>query len=96
MIHRDSELPALTRAEQDLIDGYLGALRHLGLANPARATSTYGALIAAQALVSKATAFRDALVEMTDRGETDLYPDTLARALRVLDIEKLASRITAS
>ncbi|WP_163505924.1 hypothetical protein [Fodinicola acaciae] len=92
---RDAELPALTRAEQDLIDSYLGALRQLGRANPARATSTYGVLTAAQALVAQATALRDALVAMTDRGETDIYPDTMARALRVLGVDELASRTTA-
>lgn len=89
---RDTELPALTRAEADLIDSYLSALKYLGRVNPALGESTYGALVAAQALVSHATALRDALSTMDERGETTLHHKTLARALRALDVDTFAAR----
>ncbi|MCQ8190330.1 hypothetical protein [Streptomyces rugosispiralis] len=87
-------LPALTRAEGNLIDGYLEVIDLLGRINPARGRDTYGSLRAAQALVGKATALRDALTLMHDRGESELHTETLARALRVLDGERRAERVT--
>ncbi|MBI0382739.1 hypothetical protein JBE27_42390, partial [Streptomyces albiflaviniger] len=61
-------LPALTRAEGNVIDGYLEVVDLLGRINPARGRDTYGSLRAAQALVGKATALRDALTLMHERG----------------------------
>ncbi|MGP3998934.1 hypothetical protein [Streptomyces sp. 8N706] len=87
-------LPALTRAESDLVDRYLEALDLMGRINPARATDTYGGLRAAQALVGKAAALRDALAVMHERGEAQVHAGTLARALRVLDGERRAGRVT--
>ncbi|MFK8908696.1 hypothetical protein [Streptomyces sp. YS-3] len=87
-------LPALTRAESEFIDAYLGALDRLGRINPARHRDTYGALRSAQALVGRAVALRDALAAMHRRGETELHSETLARALRVLDGERRADRVT--
>lgn len=87
-------LPALTRAESEFIDSYLEVIDQVGRINPARGTHTYGALRAAQALVTRATALRDALTVMHMRGESELHTVTLARALRVLDGERRASRIT--
>ena len=87
-------LPALTRAEGDLVDAYLEAVDLLGRINPARGHQTYSGLRAAQALVGKATALRDALGLMHDRGESDLHAETLARALRVLDGERRSARVT--
>ncbi|WP_438470527.1 hypothetical protein [Streptomyces asiaticus] len=87
-------LPALTRAEGNLIDGYLEVVDLLGRINPARGRDTYGSLRAAQALVGKATALRDALTLMHERGESELHTATLARALRVLDGERRAERVT--
>lgn len=87
-------LPALTRAEGELIDRYLEVLDLLGRINPARGGHTYSGLRAAQALVGKATALRDALTLMHDRGESELHHDTLARALRVLDGERRAGLVT--
>ncbi|MFD1831040.1 MULTISPECIES: hypothetical protein [Streptomyces] len=78
-------LPALTRAECELVDRYLEVVDLLGRINPARGRDTYGALRAAQALVGRATALRDALATMHDRGENEVHAGTLARALRVLD-----------
>ncbi|WP_030809001.1 hypothetical protein [Streptomyces sp. NRRL F-2799] len=86
-------LPALTRAEGELIDRYLEAADLLGRINPARHGDTYPALRAAQALVRTAAALRDALALMHDRGERELYGDTLAHALRVLDGERRTARV---
>ncbi|UZJ32956.1 hypothetical protein [Streptomyces endophytica] len=87
-------LPALTRAEGQLIDCYLEALDLLGRINPARGDGTYRALRAAQALVGKATELRDALALMHERGERELHGETLARALRTLDGERRAGYVT--
>ncbi|MFG3201357.1 hypothetical protein [Streptomyces sp. NPDC048192] len=86
-------LPALTRAEGDLIDRYLETADLLGRVNPARGGDTYRGLRAAQALVRKAAELRDALALMHQRGETELHGDTLARALRVLDGERRTARV---
>ncbi|MDQ0963509.1 hypothetical protein QFZ66_007387 [Streptomyces sp. B4I13] len=87
-------LPALTRAEAELIDGYLDVVDMLGRINPAHHGDTYRGLRAAQALVSKAAALRDALTLMHQRGESELHARTLARALRVLDGERRTARVT--
>jgi hypothetical protein len=87
-------LPALTRAEGDLVDHYLRIVDLLGRINPARGTDTYGALRAAQALPAEAAGLRDALTAMHSRGETELHAATLARALRVLDGERRSERVT--
>ncbi|MEV0226240.1 hypothetical protein [Streptomyces sp. NPDC050704] len=86
-------LPALTRAEAELIDRYLEVVDLLGRINPARAHHTYSGLRAAQALVDKAGALRDALTLMHQRGEHEVHAPTLARALRVLDGERRAGRV---
>jgi hypothetical protein len=83
-------LPALTRAEGELIDAYLAVVDLLGRINPARAADTYSGLRAAQALVARATDLRDALTLMHARGESRLHTATLDRALRVLDGERRA------
>lgn len=88
------ELPALTRAEGELIDRYLEVVDLVGRINPARGRDTYGGLRAAQALVSKAAALRDALALMHQRGESEVHAATLERALRVLDGERRAGRVT--
>ncbi|MEU8033981.1 hypothetical protein [Streptomyces sp. NPDC049099] len=87
-------LPALTRAEGDLIDRYLEAVDLLGRINPGRDGDTYHGLRAAQALVRKAAELRDALALMHQRGETELHGNTLARALRVLDGARRTARVT--
>ncbi|WP_329113920.1 hypothetical protein [Streptomyces sp. NBC_01465] len=87
-------LPALTRAEGEFIDSYLEVVDQLGRINPARGHDTYGALRAAQALVARAAALRDALTLMHTRGEDRLHAGTLTTALRVLDGERRAGRVT--
>ncbi|MCZ9349678.1 hypothetical protein NGM36_07680 [Streptomyces mutabilis] len=87
-------LPALTRAEAELIDRYLEVVDLLGRINPALDGDTYRGLRAAQALVGRASALRDALALMHHRGETELHATTLARALRVLDGERRTARVS--
>ncbi|QGZ47797.1 hypothetical protein GPZ77_04820 [Streptomyces sp. QHH-9511] len=87
-------LPALTRAEGEFIDAYLEVVDLLGRINPSRTSHTYGALRAAQTLVSRATALRDALTVMHARGESEVHAETLARALRVLGGERRTDRVT--
>ncbi|EST22465.1 hypothetical protein N566_26580 [Streptomycetaceae bacterium MP113-05] len=87
-------LPALTRAEGGLIDSYLEVVDLLGRVNPARGSDTYAALRAAQALVGRAAALRDALTLMHQRGEREVHAATLSRALRALDGERRAARVT--
>lgn len=84
-------LPALTRSEGELIDCYLEVVDLLGRINPSRTADTYAALRAAQALVGRAVALREALAVMHLRGETELHHLTLGRALRVLDGERRSS-----
>lgn len=66
----------------------------MGRLNPARATHTYGALRAAQALTGRTAALRDALTLMHRRGEYEVHAETLARALRALDGERRTRRVT--
>ncbi|MEV7872434.1 hypothetical protein AB0P17_41445 [Streptomyces sp. NPDC088124] len=87
-------LPALTRAECEVVDHYLRIVDLLGRINPARGTDTYAALRAAQALPAQVAGLRDALTVMHQRGERELYATTLARALRTLDGERRAGRVT--
>ncbi|MFJ4848208.1 MULTISPECIES: hypothetical protein [unclassified Streptomyces] len=87
-------LPALTRAEGELIDTYLEVVDLLGRINPARVRDTYGALRAAQALAGRATELRDALTTMHLRGEHELHTTTIERALRVLDGERRTRLVT--
>jgi hypothetical protein len=87
-------LPALTRAEAELIDRYLDVVDLLGRINPGRSGDTYRGLRAAQALVGRAAELRDALTLMHRRGETELHAATLARALRVLDGDRRTARVT--
>ncbi|WP_405577463.1 hypothetical protein [Streptomyces sp. NBC_01190] len=81
-------LPALTRSEGELVDCYLALVDLMGRINPSRTTDTYTALRAAQALVGRAAALKEALTVMHMRGETELHHATLGRALRVLDGER--------
>jgi hypothetical protein len=89
----DLRLPALTSAEADMVEHYLAVIDSLGALNPARADHTHRALLAAQKLVAHASALRDALALMHERGETVMYPDTLAIALRALDAPRRLSHL---
>jgi hypothetical protein len=92
----DRDLPALTRAEQDLVEHYLKVIDLVGRLNPAgdgAHQQGLGNVLAAQALVSEARHLLAAAETMRDRGETELHVGTLARAMRVLDGERRMARI---
>jgi hypothetical protein len=89
-------LPALTRSEGEVVDCYLEVVDLMARINPCRTTDTYRALRAAQALVSRAEALKDALTTMHMRGETELHHATLGRALRVLDGERRSALVTVT
>lgn len=87
-------LPALTRAEGDVVDHDLEVVDLLGRVNPARCHHTLRALSAAQGLVTATSRLRDALTLMHARGEWEVYAPQLDRALRVLDGERRTARVT--
>jgi hypothetical protein len=88
-------MPALTDAECSLIDHYLAVVDLLARINPARSGGhTYTGLRAAQSLATEARALLEALELMWSRGERELHVPTLTRALRALDGERRAARVT--
>lgn len=92
----ERELPALTRAEQDLVEHYLRIVDLLARLNPADGGAHHESLsrvLAAQALVAEARHVLAAAETMRDRGETELHGATLARAMRALDGERRIARI---
>jgi hypothetical protein len=92
----DRDLPAMTRAEQDLVEHYLRVVDLVARLNPAgdgAHQEGLGSVLAAQALVSEARRLLAAAETMRDRGETELHVATLGRAMRVLDGERRMGRI---
>lgn len=92
----DPRLPALTRAEQDLVEHYLRVVDFVGRINPAADTGHFDVMrcvLAAQGLLAEARALLVAAETMRERGETEVFPQTLARAMRVLDGERRTARV---
>jgi hypothetical protein len=88
-------MPALTDAECSVVDHYLAVVDLTGRINPARGTGrTYTYLRAAQDLATEARALLEALELMWERGERELHVPTLTQALRALDGERRANRVT--
>jgi hypothetical protein len=88
-------MPALTDAECSLIDHYLAVVDLVGRINPARSNGhAYGCLRAAQSLATEARALLAAVELMWSRGEREVHVGTLTRALRALDGERRADRVT--
>jgi hypothetical protein len=88
-------VPALTDAECSFVDHYLAVVDLVGRINPPRSAShAYGCLRAAQALVGEARALLAAVELMWERGEREIHVGTLTQALRALDGERRASRVT--
>jgi hypothetical protein len=88
-------MPALTDAECSVIDHYLAVVDLTARINPARGTGhTYPCLRAAQSLASEARALLAALELMWERGEREIHVATLTQALRALDGERRARRVT--
>jgi len=88
-------MPALTDAECSVIDHYLAVVDLAARINPARGTGrTYPCLRAAQDLATEARALLEALELMWERGEREISVPTLTQALRALDGERRAARVT--
>ena len=87
-------MPALTDAECSVIDHYLAVVDLAARINPARSGHTYTCLRAAQSLASEARDLLTALELMWDRGEREIHVPTLTQALRALDGERRAIRVT--
>ncbi|HZD00865.1 MAG TPA: hypothetical protein VFA46_11955 [Actinomycetes bacterium] len=88
-------VPALTDAECSFIDHYLAVVDLVARINPARSAGrAYASLRAAQALVGEAKALLDAVELMWERGEREIHVGTLTQALRALDGERRAGRVT--
>ena len=87
-------MPALTDAECEVVDRYLAVVDLLARINPARTGHTYTGLRAAQSLATEARALLGALELMWSRGERELHVATLTQALRALDGERRAARVT--
>jgi hypothetical protein len=92
----DADVPALTEAEQDLVDAYLRVVDLVARLNPARDSghfSAHGCVNAAQALVAAARDVLRAAETMVERGETELHAPTLATAVAALDGERRTARV---
>ena len=88
-------MPALTDAECSLVDHYLTVVDLVARINPARGSGhAYGCLRAAQSLATEARALLEALELMWERGEREIHVPTLTQALRALDGERRANRVT--
>jgi hypothetical protein len=88
-------MPALTDAECSLIDHYLAVVDLAARINPARSGGhTYSGLRAAQSLATEARYLLAALELMWARGEREIHVPTLTQALRALDGERRAARVT--
>ena len=88
-------MPALTDAECSFIDHYLAVVDLAARINPARGSGhTYPCLRAAQSLATEARQLLAALELMWERGEREIHVGTLTQALRALDGERRATRVT--
>ena len=88
-------VPALTDAECSFVDHYLAVVDLVARINPARGNGhTYASLRAAQSLAGEARALLAAVELMWERGEREIHVGTLTRALRALDGDRRAGRVT--
>ena len=93
--HDIPRVPALTDAECSFIDRYLAVVDLVARINPARSTGhAYACLRAAQALAGEARALLEAVELMWERGEREIHVATLTQALRALDGDRRAGRVT--
>jgi hypothetical protein len=93
--HDIPRVPALTDAECSFIDRYLAVVDLVARINPARSTGhAYACLRAAQALAGEARALLEAVELMWERGEREIHVTTLTQALRALDGDRRAGRVT--
>jgi hypothetical protein len=88
-------MPALTDAECSFVDHYLAVVDLTARINPARSSGhAYACLRAAQSLAAEASALLAALELMWERGEREIHVPALTQALRALDGERRAGRVT--
>jgi hypothetical protein len=88
-------MPALTDAECSFVDHYLAVVDLTARINPTRGRGhTYPCLRAAQDLAAEARELLAALELMWERGEREIHVTTLTQALRALDGERRAGRVT--
>jgi len=88
-------VPALTDAECSFVDHYLAVVDLVARINPARSNGhAYACLRAAQALAGEARALLEAVELMWERGEREIHVATLTQALRALDGDRRAGRVT--
>jgi hypothetical protein len=93
--HDTPRVPALTDAECSFIDHYLAVVDLVARINPARSNGhAYASLRAAQALAGEARALLAAVELMWERGEREIHVRTLTQALRALDGDRRAGRVT--
>ena len=93
--HDTPRVPALTDAEGSFVDHYLAMVDLLARINPARSGGhAYACLRAAQALAGEARALLEAVELMWERGEREIHVATLTQALRALDGDRRAGRVT--
>jgi hypothetical protein len=93
--HHTPRMPALTDAECSFVDHYLAVVDLVARINPARSNGhAYACLRAAQALAGEARALLQAVELMWERGEREIHVSTLTRALRALDGDRRAGRVT--
>jgi hypothetical protein len=93
--HDTPRVPALTDAECSFIDHYLAVVDLVARINPARSNGhAYACLRAAQALAGEARALLEAVELMWERGEREIHVATLTQALRALDGDRRAGRVT--
>ena len=88
-------VPALTDAECSFVDHYLAVVDLVARINPARSKGhAYACLRAAQELAGEARALLAAIELMWERGEREIHVRTLTQALRALDGDRRAGRVT--
>jgi hypothetical protein len=88
-------VPALTDAECSFVDHYLAVVDLVARINPARSKGhAYACLRAAQELAGEARALLEAVELMWRRGEREIHVRTLTQALRALDGDRRAGRVT--
>jgi hypothetical protein len=88
-------MPALTDAECSFVDHYVAVVDLVARVNPARGGGhAYACLRAAQDLATEARALLAALELMWERGEREIHVPTLTQALRALDGQRRAARVT--
>lgn len=91
----DEPLPGLTEAEHALVTSYRRVLELLTRLDPTREQVTLpGAVRAAEALQSEVAVLLAALRAMPERGQDELFPDTLATVLRAMGTDDLVARLS--